>query len=144
MSELRAQQVERDRLPYIEFLGDPLIEGEVDEELSPQYVDIVDVDPNVSGWPPYQYLVTTEDDEGNRAAYLITHDPRNQTARRSGGMTYRIETRHNDQWVLVQEESENWFDTREEAEQGIAELRKLGDDWASAEYRIVEEENEED
>ncbi len=31
----------------------------------------------------------------------------------------------------------NTFTTEEEAEESIQELRKLGDDWADAEYRVV-------
>jgi transcription elongation GreA/GreB family factor len=33
---------------------------------------------------------------------------------------------------------ENRWATREEAEQAIEEARRLGDEWAAAEYRVVE------
>jgi seryl-tRNA synthetase len=42
------------------------------------------------------------------------------------------------QWVSDQLGTDNVFDTREEAEAAIIELRKLGEDWAEAEYDVRE------
>jgi hypothetical protein len=65
-------------------------------------------------------------------------------------MKYEIQSKYQGNWsplggparVVVAETisrtHENEFDTREEAQAAIEELRKLGDDWAKTEYRIVE------
>lgn len=42
------------------------------------------------------------------------------------------------QWVSDQVGDPNVFTTREEAEAAIVELRKLGEDWAEAEYDVRE------
>lgn len=42
------------------------------------------------------------------------------------------------QWVSDQLGDPNVFATREEAEAAIVELRKLGEDWAEAEYDVRE------
>ena len=34
--------------------------------------------------------------------------------------------------------TDNVFDTEDEAEEGIEQLRKLGEEWAAAEYRVHE------
>ena len=46
------------------------------------------------------------------------------------------------QWCDDMVGDANEFATRDEAEAMIPELRKLGDDWLDAEYRVVERERE--
>jgi hypothetical protein len=59
-------------------------------------------------------------------------------------MAYRIETFLNGYWdaQAVGRDEDNRFATEEEAETQIDALRELGDEWASAEYRVVEIEAE--
>lgn len=60
--------------------------------------------------------------------------------------TYRIETRAQGcrdarGWTtegVAPDMRDNRFGTRAEAETAIAELRALGDEWAAADYRVVE------
>jgi hypothetical protein len=56
--------------------------------------------------------------------------------------TYQIQTRteSNPSWTSdgLMAIGENRWATREEAEQAIEEARRLGDEWAAAEYRVVE------
>lgn len=53
---------------------------------------------------------------------------------------YAIETLyhvgHASNWERLPDQ--DGFDSREEAEKAIEQLRELGDDWESAEYRVVE------
>ncbi len=58
-------------------------------------------------------------------------------------MTFQIESRNTassltSEWDIDGIGEPNAFDTYEEAEAAIEELRQLGDDWAAAEYRVVE------
>jgi len=54
-------------------------------------------------------------------------------------MKYEIQTEHQGMWIAANVGTHgNEFDTREEAEAAIEDLRKLGGEWADAEYRIVE------
>lgn len=54
--------------------------------------------------------------------------------------TYRIETKDSSgRWSSDVEayDGANRFDSEAEAEAAIESLRKLGDEWADAEYRVV-------
>lgn len=57
-------------------------------------------------------------------------------------MRYQIETRNEELWHSREWSPDvggpNEFGTEAEAEAVIEELRKLGEDWAAAEYRVVE------
>jgi hypothetical protein len=55
-------------------------------------------------------------------------------------MAYRVETRDNGYWTrLGIGDPDAAFETHHEAESAIADLRCLGDEWRSAEYRVQEE-----
>ena len=51
--------------------------------------------------------------------------------------TYAIETLRDGAWTADGLGEDNEFATAEAAEQMIPELRLIGDDWASAEYRVT-------
>lgn len=55
-------------------------------------------------------------------------------------VTYRIETLDGGTWTTdgIGDPEANHFTSEAEAEATICDLRKLGEDWAAAKYRVVE------
>jgi hypothetical protein len=52
-------------------------------------------------------------------------------------MKYEVQTKHDGEWSNEVGEP-NVFGSEAEAEEAIAELKTLGDDWLEAEYRVKE------
>jgi hypothetical protein len=50
---------------------------------------------------------------------------------------YEVQTTHDGQWSN-EVGADNVFDSEDEAERAIAELKTLDDDWRDAEYRVEE------
>jgi len=55
----------------------------------------------------------------------------------TGRTRYEVQTKHDGEWSNEVGEP-NTFGSEAEAEEGIADLKTLGDDWLEAEYRIRE------